>query len=150
MNLRRARRQWVWESTQTRRKYSVNQDNVKAKEITVDNIKIAILAKGDSARYLGQKVTLQEHETEEIKKQAESSVGSVPQISSRIDLERFQTLSQTSSFQYGHHANDWLTQVERGHYHKNMKKRSRPRNERCFALSDRQKENTIWKKMQRT
>ena len=44
-----------------------NQDNVKAKEITIENIKIAILAKGDSARYLGQKVTLQEQETEEIK-----------------------------------------------------------------------------------
>ena len=32
-----------------------NQDKVKAKEITVDNIKIEVLAKGDSARYLGQK-----------------------------------------------------------------------------------------------
>ena len=30
-----------------------NQDKEKAKEITVDNIKIEVLAKGDSARYLG-------------------------------------------------------------------------------------------------
>ena len=29
-----------------------NQDNVKAKEITVDNIQIEILRKGESARYL--------------------------------------------------------------------------------------------------
>ena len=42
-----------------------NQD--KAKEITVDNIKIEVLAKGDSARYLGQKITFEEQETEEIK-----------------------------------------------------------------------------------
>ena len=44
-----------------------NQDKVKAKEITVNNIKIEVLAKGDSARYLGQKNTFEEQETEEIK-----------------------------------------------------------------------------------
>ena len=44
-----------------------NQDKVKAKEIMVDNIKIEVLAKGDSARYLGQKITFEEQETEEIK-----------------------------------------------------------------------------------
>ena len=44
-----------------------NQDIVKAKEITVNDIKIAVLAKGDSARYLGQKITFEEQETEEIK-----------------------------------------------------------------------------------
>ena len=44
-----------------------NQDKEKAKEITVENIKIEVLAKGDSARYLGQKVTFEEQETEEIK-----------------------------------------------------------------------------------
>ena len=38
---------------------------MKAKEITVSNIKIEVLAKGDSARYLGQKITFEE--TEEIK-----------------------------------------------------------------------------------
>ena len=44
-----------------------NQDKVKAKEITVDNIKIEVLAKGDSARYLGQKITFEDQDTEEIK-----------------------------------------------------------------------------------
>ena len=44
-----------------------NQNKVKAKEITVRNIKIEVLAKGDSARYLGQKITFEEQETEEIK-----------------------------------------------------------------------------------
>ena len=33
-----------------------NQDKEKAKEITVDNIKIGVLSKGDSARYLGKKL----------------------------------------------------------------------------------------------
>ena len=40
-----------------------NQDKMKTKEITVDNIKIEVLAKGDSARYLGQKITFEEQET---------------------------------------------------------------------------------------
>ena len=44
-----------------------NQDTMKAKEITVDNIKIEILEKKASARYLGQKITFEEQETEEIK-----------------------------------------------------------------------------------
>ena len=44
-----------------------NQDKEKAKEITVDNIKIEVLSKGDSARFLGQKITFEEQETEEIK-----------------------------------------------------------------------------------
>ena len=85
-----------------------NQDKMKANENTVDNIKIEVLAKGDSARYLGQKITFEEQETEEIKKQAESSVGSVPQISTRIDIKRLPTLPQTSSFQYGDHSDDDL------------------------------------------
>ena len=44
-----------------------NQDNVKAKEITVEDIKIETLRKSDSARYLGQKITFEDQETEEVK-----------------------------------------------------------------------------------
>ena len=44
-----------------------NQDKVKAKEIEVDNIKIEILGKTASARYLGQKITFGDQEREEIK-----------------------------------------------------------------------------------
>ena len=44
-----------------------NQVKVRVKEITVDNMKIEVLAKGDSARYLGQKITFEEQETGEIK-----------------------------------------------------------------------------------
>ena len=44
-----------------------NQDEVKPKEVTVDNIKIEVLAKGESARYLEQKITFEDQETEEIK-----------------------------------------------------------------------------------
>ena len=44
-----------------------NQDNVKDKEISLGNIKIEILRKRDSARYLGQEVTSEDQETEEVK-----------------------------------------------------------------------------------
>ena len=44
-----------------------NQDNVKAKEIAVDNIQIEIMKKGESARYLGQKITFEDQETGEVK-----------------------------------------------------------------------------------
>ena len=80
-----------------------NQDKVKVNEISVDNIKTEVLKEGDSARYLGQKITFEEQETEEIKKQTEGSVSSVPQVSPGIDLERLPALPQTSSFQLGHH-----------------------------------------------
>ena len=43
-----------------------NQDREKAREITVDNIKIEILEKGYSARYLGQKITFEDQETAEV------------------------------------------------------------------------------------
>ena len=77
-----------------------NQDKVKAKEITVNDIKIEVLAKGDSTRYLGQKVTFEEQETEEIKNR--------PKAASRTDLERLATMLQITSFHYGHHANSDL------------------------------------------
>ena len=44
-----------------------NQDKEKEKEINVNNIKIEALAHGDSARYLGQKLTFEEQETDEIR-----------------------------------------------------------------------------------
>ena len=98
------------ESTQIRQRYSVTRERKKTKEITVDNTKIEVLSKGDSARYLGQKITFEEQETEEIKKQAEGSVGSVPQISPITDLERLPPMSQTSPFQHGSNTDDDLCQ----------------------------------------
>ena len=50
-----------------------NQKPGKQKEITIDNIKIEILQKSESARYLGQKVTAEEQETTEIKNRLKSA-----------------------------------------------------------------------------
>ena len=51
-----------------------NQDKMKAKEIEVDNIKIEILGKSASARYLGQKITFEDQETEEIKNRLKAAL----------------------------------------------------------------------------
>ena len=51
-----------------------NQEKVKTKEVTVSNVKIQVLAKGDSARYLGQKITFEEQETEEIKNRLKAAL----------------------------------------------------------------------------
>ena len=43
-----------------------NQTEVKRHEVTIDNIKIEVLQKSESARYFGQKITFEEQETAEI------------------------------------------------------------------------------------
>ena len=62
MSSRLAEKLWVEEFTQIRQRNSVTKN--KKKEITVDNIKIEVLPKGDSARYLGQRITFEQQETE--------------------------------------------------------------------------------------
>ena len=79
-----------------------NQDKVKVNEITVDNVKIEVLKKGDSARYLGQKVSFEVQETEEIKNRLKAAWAAFHKYHQE-DLERLPALPQTSSFQHGHH-----------------------------------------------
>ena len=79
-----------------------NQDKVKAKEITVD--KIEVLAKGDSARYLGQKITFEDQETEEIKNRLKAAWAAINKYRQELTSKELPTMPQTSSFQYGHHA----------------------------------------------
>ena len=50
-----------------------NQKTRRQKEVTVDNINFEVLQKGESARYLGQKVTFPEQETAEIKNRLKST-----------------------------------------------------------------------------
>ena len=87
-----------------------NQNKTKEKEITVDNIKIEILEKTASARYFGQKITFEDQRNGRNQKQIESSVGSVPQILPRVDIEGLSPLPQTSPFQHGGNTDDDLCQ----------------------------------------
>ena len=87
-----------------------NQDKMKVKEIEVDNIKIEILGKTASARRPWTKDHVRGSGNGRTQEQIESSVGSVPQISPGVDVERLSTLSQTSPFQYGGNSDDDLCQ----------------------------------------
>ena len=83
-----------------------NQEKVKEREVTIDNIKIEVLQKSDSARYIGQKITFEEHETAEVKNRLKATLGIIPQISTGTHLERLPSVSQTTLVQHGDHAND--------------------------------------------
>ena len=72
-----------------------NQEKEKKKEISVDNIKIEVLPKSDSARYLTQKNNLQGARNGRNQKQTESSMGSIPQVSPRTHFERISSVPQT-------------------------------------------------------
>ena len=50
-----------------------NQEKVKEREITIDNIKIEVIQKSDSARYIGQKITFEEQETAEVKNRLQAT-----------------------------------------------------------------------------
>ena len=44
-----------WKFTQARQRYSAIRTREDKKEVTIDNIKIEVIQKRESARYLGQK-----------------------------------------------------------------------------------------------
>ena len=79
-----------------------NQDKVKAKEITVD--KIEVLAKGDSARYLGQKITFEDQETEEIKNRLKAAWAAFHKYRQELTSKDYRLCHRTPSLQYGDHA----------------------------------------------
>ena len=64
---RPAQRLWVWASTRTRRRYSATRTEQRRKKLKLTTSKSKSLAKRDSARFFGQKITFEEQETEEIK-----------------------------------------------------------------------------------
>ena len=75
-----------------------NQDKVRAKEIDVDNIKIEILGKAASARYLVQKITSEDQETEEIKNRLKAAWAAFHKYPPGTDVERLPSVPQTSPF----------------------------------------------------
>ena len=126
-----------------------NKDKVNAKEITVDNIKIEVLAKGDSARCLGQKITFEEQETEQIKNRLKAAWAAFHKYRQEFTSKDYRLCHRLRLFNMvitptmPYASGTWtLTQ-------KHEKMIQGLRNERCFALSYRRKGNTNRKKLQR-
>ena len=86
-----------------------DQDNAKEKEITVDNIKIEILRKSDSARYLGQKVTFEDQETEEVKNRLKAAWAAFHKYRQELTSKGYRLCHILRLFQYGHHSYDDLS-----------------------------------------
>ena len=87
-----------------------NQDKIKAKEIAVDNIKIEILGKESQREIPWAEDHVRRTGNRGNQKQTESSVGSVPQISPGIDVERLPPLPQTSPVQHVNNTDDDIRQ----------------------------------------
>ena len=88
-----------------------NQDKVKAKKITVDNIKIEVLAKEDSAKYLGQKITFEEQETEEIKNRLKAAWAAFQKYRQELTSKDYRLCHRHFLFQYGDNTNDDLCKL---------------------------------------
>ena len=80
-----------------------NQDNVKAKEITVNDIKIVVLAKGHSARYFGQKITFEDQETEEVKNRVKAAWAAFHKYRQELTSRDYRLCHRLPTFQFGHH-----------------------------------------------
>ena len=87
-----------------------NQDTMKAKEITVDNIKIEILEKKASARYLGQKITFEEQETEEIKNRLKAAWAAFHTYRQELTSKDYRLCHRLRLFQHGNNTDDDIRQ----------------------------------------
>ena len=85
-NSRKVLKKWDSGFIQKRRKFSATKARTQ-KKIEVDNIKIEILTKGESARYLGQMITFLQQETTEIRNRI-SCLGDVSQVQTGTDIEK--------------------------------------------------------------
>ena len=99
-----------------------NQDKVKAKEITVSKIKIEVLAKGDSARYLGQKVTFEEQETEENKNRLKSAWAAFHKYRQELTSKDYRFCHRRRLFNMVDNTDDDLRQWNMDIEHKNTKR----------------------------
>ena len=141
VNLRSARKQWVWKSTQTRRKYSVTKTKWKQKKSQSTTSRSNFLAKGNSARYFGQKITFEEHEIEEMKKRLKAAWAAFHKYRQELTSKDYRLCHRLRLFSMAitptlTYASGTLTLSQ------NMKEWSRTRNERCFASLYKQNENT--------
>ena len=148
VNSRPAPKPWVWESTQTRQKYSVTRTRWRQKRSQSTTSKLRSWRKETVHDILDRKSRSRSKKLKrsktDWKQRGQRSTNIVKSLPRKItDYATDYVFSIWSSRQH------WHTQVARGHYHKNMKEWSRPRNERCFALSYEQKRSNGQKRKKR-
>ena len=71
----------------------------------MDNIQIEILKKSESARYLGQKITFQDQETEEIKNRLKAAWAAFHKYRQELTSRDYRLCHRLRLFKHGHHSN---------------------------------------------
>ena len=99
---------------------TLNSDT-KKKQLEVDDMKIEKLTRNESVKYLGQKISFYQQEMTEIKIRIRACMGDIPQIQTRVDIEKLH--AQTPSYGYStpQYLRLFAMQREHGHPTKNTK-----------------------------
>ena len=77
-----------------------NQSNMNSdmkRYINIGEMSIEILAKNESVKYLGQRISFHQQETLENQKQDQSSLDDIPQIQTRIDIKEIHAQTPSST-----------------------------------------------------
>ena len=74
---------------------TINSDTKK--ELEVEDMKIEILTRNESVKYQGQKISFHHQETTEIKNRIRGSMGDIPQIQTRVDIEKLRAQSSSTA-----------------------------------------------------
>ena len=77
------------------------------KELEIGCMRVGMLTRSESVKYMGQKISFHHQETTEIKKSNQGSMGDIPQIQTRVDIEKL-------------HAQSWSTAIRRRSFSDNM------------------------------
>ena len=84
-----------------------NQSSSRRREIEIDNVKVEMLTKEESTKYLGQMVTFQEQETTEIKnRRIMAAWATFYKKQTRVDLNILPFSAPASLIRHGDHSND--------------------------------------------
>ena len=111
------------------------------KRMEVDDMKIEILTRGESVRYLGQTMTFMQQETIEIKNRIRAAWATFHKC--RQELTSKKPFAQTSpTVRRSNNSDDMLAHREHGHPPKSMKECYNRRNAKCSVSPYKQREDT--------
>ena len=88
-------------STQIIRRFSVTRapsTRTQRKHIEVGDMSIEILTRNESVKYLGQKISFYQPETTEIKSRIREGCIDIPQIQTRVDIEKLHAQTPSTAF----------------------------------------------------
>ena len=87
----------------------------------VDDIKIEIVTRSESVKYLGQMITFRQQETNEIKNRIRAALGDVSQVQAGADIEKLHAQTSSPAVRRSNNSDDMLRIWEHGHPLKSTK-----------------------------